>query len=197
MDRKLVTGVILAGGQGRRMGYRNKGLLTCQGRPLVELVLRRLLPQVSSVLISANQDLARYRQLGYPVITDCWGESAGPLAGILTALRCATTPYLLFCPCDVPAIPVDLCQRLARVGPAWKPRVVHDGQRRQAALMLLHKRQLSHLEGALEQGERGLNRWLNSAQAVDVPFRNQLGDFRNINDPAELRRYRQQRAPAR
>ncbi|MCG2634732.1 MAG: molybdenum cofactor guanylyltransferase, partial [Gammaproteobacteria bacterium] len=170
--------------------------LNSRGQALVGRVLARLEPQVGKLLISANHDLARYREFGCPVVPDSWGDGAGPLAGILSALRVTTTPYLLIVPCDVPDIPRDLCQRLARATPRWHPRVVHDGQRRQSALMLLHRRLLPQLQTALESGERSLNRWLDSEQASDIRVQTRHQVLRNINDPQTLRRDRLQRPPA-
>jgi len=171
------------------MGYRNKGLLNARGAPLIARVLTRLVPQVGAVLISANQDRGRYRSFGYPVVADRWGSASGPLAGLLSALQVVTTPYLLFVPCDEPEIPADLCQRLARAGPHHRPRVVHDGNRRQSTLLLLHQREQPLLHRALERGERSLGRWLDTVKAVDVPFPTTAGGFSNLNNPAELNHY--------
>ena len=107
-----ITGVILAGGLGRRMGGVDKGLQNLNGRPLVQWVLDRLTPQVDTVLISANQNLLRYGEFGCPVVPDRIPDFSGPLAGLHAALSQSTSPLLATVPCDSPFLPADLVQRL-------------------------------------------------------------------------------------
>src|SRR3954466_7439277 len=97
-----ITGVVLAGGQGRRMGGVDKGLVELQGRTMVEHVLQRLAPQVDDVLINANQNAERYASFGHRVIADVLGGFAGPLAGLQAALTHASHPRVLTVPCDSP-----------------------------------------------------------------------------------------------
>ena len=110
--KATITGVILAGGQGRRMGGADKGLQELGGRPMAAHVLERLAPQVGAVLISANRNLERYAELGCPVLPDTLDGYAGPLAGLQAALAQATTPLLVTAPCDSPFLPADLVARL-------------------------------------------------------------------------------------
>jgi len=126
-----ITGLVLAGGQGRRMGGRDKGLLVVQGRPLAAWTLARLAGQTGTQAISANRHLDAYRRLGVPVWTDGAATHApvtaghdgmsngqpdfsGPLAGMAAGLARGTTPYLAVVPCDSPCFPADLVQRLAQ-----------------------------------------------------------------------------------
>jgi molybdopterin-guanine dinucleotide biosynthesis protein A len=117
-----VTGLVLAGGRGRRLGGADKGLLALHGRPLVVHVRDRLSPQVQALLISANRHAADYAALGVPVLGDAAaglppaadGQPRGPLAGMLAGLRHAPTPWLACVPTDAPALPADLVQRLAQ-----------------------------------------------------------------------------------
>ena len=110
--KQQITGLILAGGEGRRMGGIDKGLQELDGCPLVQWVLDRLAPQVGEVFISANRNLARYGEFGHPVLPDRLDGFAGPLAGLQEGLAQATTPLLVTAPCDSPFLPDDLVMRL-------------------------------------------------------------------------------------
>ena len=112
MSATGITGVILAGGRGSRMGGVDKGLQDLQGRPLVQWVLERLAPQVDSVLINANRNLPRYAGFGCPVLPDLIPDFAGPLAGLQAALAGAATPLVATVSCDSPLLPADLVRRL-------------------------------------------------------------------------------------
>ena len=107
-----ITGLILAGGRGSRMGGVDKGLQVFQGAPMAMHTLMRLSPQVGHVLINANRNLAAYESFGVPVVVDSMPDFAGPLAGILAGLEQCQTPYLLTAPCDSPFVPTDLAARL-------------------------------------------------------------------------------------
>ena len=111
IDTCDITGLILAGGRGSRMGGVDKGLQGFRGQPLALHVLRRLQPQVGSVMISANRNLAAYEAFGVPVWPDGLADHAGPLAGFLIGLEHCTTPWLLTVPCDSPRFPADLAGR--------------------------------------------------------------------------------------
>jgi molybdenum cofactor guanylyltransferase len=120
-----ITGVILAGGRGSRLGGVDKGLVPLHGRPLIEHVIDALRPQVGALLISANRNRDIYASYGYPVIADVMGDYDGPLAGMLSAMRAAGTAYILTTPCDAPSIPADLARRLAEALDSkmpWRPR---------------------------------------------------------------------------
>jgi len=103
-----VTGILLAGGQGRRMGTVDKGLQLLHGRPMVAAVLARFAPQVDEILINANQNLEAYRAFGHRVVPDAIGGFAGPLAGLHAGLSAASHPLVLTAPCDSPFLPLDL-----------------------------------------------------------------------------------------
>ncbi|MGE5945425.1 MAG: molybdenum cofactor guanylyltransferase MobA, partial [Betaproteobacteria bacterium] len=111
-ERLSVTGVVLAGGMGRRMGGVDKGLLELRGRPLAAWVVDRLRPQVDHLLINANQNRERYAEFGCPVVADEIPDFAGPLAGLHAALSAATTPLVATAPCDSPFLPETLVSRL-------------------------------------------------------------------------------------
>ena len=107
-----VTGVILAGGQGQRMGGVDKGLQIFRGKRLIDHVYERLAPQVGGIIISANQNHDAYKSFGVRVVSDAFGNFAGPLAGMHAVLSVSRRPYLASVPCDTPFLPEDLVGRL-------------------------------------------------------------------------------------
>ena len=109
-----ITGLVLAGGRGSRMGGVDKGLQNFQGLPLALHTLMRLSHQVGETMINANRNLAAYEAFGAPVWPDTLSDHAGPLAGFLTGLERCETPYLLTVPCDTPWFPTDLAERMAQ-----------------------------------------------------------------------------------
>src|SRR5690242_17563340 len=112
LDRSAVSGIVLAGGLGRRMGGVDKGLKQLRSKPMVQWVLERLAPQVDEIVINANQNAERYRAFGYRVVADEIGGFAGPLAGLHVGLKVARHPLLVTAPCDSPFLPTDLVARL-------------------------------------------------------------------------------------
>jgi molybdopterin-guanine dinucleotide biosynthesis protein A len=180
------TGVILAGGQGSRMGGQDKGLLILQGEPLYQHVLRRLRPQVNIVFISANRNIDRYQASGCPVITDPVSDYPGPLAGILSGLRHSKTEWVAFCACDTPRIPNDFVARL------WQQRGdapavwVKSSQRDHPALALVNRSLANDLEAWLLRGERRLMQFLREHGGHPVAFLDPESAFRNINTPDDL-----------
>ncbi len=185
--RTDITGVILAGGLGRRMGGVDKGLQLLRGKPLVEHVLERLLPQVSTVLINANRNLDRYREFGCPVLPDTIPDFAGPLAGLHAALSVATTPLVLTVPCDSPHLPLDLVVRLAAALEADKAElaVARDAERAHPVFCLARRELLPSLTAYLDSGERRLARWHGLQRTVAVNF-DESGVFANFNTPEDL-----------
>lgn len=182
-----ITAVVLAGGRGRRMHGADKGLVDFAGRPLVSHALDALAPQVGGLLISANRNLARYRQFGWPVVTDAGATpSCGPLAGVLAALRHCPTDYLLTVPCDAPFVADDYAARMATAIGAAAAAVAHDGARMQPVFALLHRRLLAPLQTHLTSGQlRARDFWL-AQQATSVDFSDRQAQFVNLNRPQEL-----------
>ncbi|WOO33506.1 molybdenum cofactor guanylyltransferase MobA [Diaphorobacter limosus] len=200
IDTRDITGLILAGGRGSRMGGVDKGLQGFRGQPLALHVLRRLQPQVGSVMISANRNLAAYEAFGVPVWPDGLADHAGPLAGFLIGLEHCTTPWLLTVPCDSPCFPADLASRLAAaatdqgadIAMAAAPEQQHDGSTRlrtQPVFCLLRVNLLQSLQGFTADGGREIHRWAALQPCAIVPF-DQAGDdplaFFNANTPAQL-----------
>jgi molybdopterin-guanine dinucleotide biosynthesis protein A len=189
MSETGITGVVLAGGQGRRMGGEDKGLVDFQGRPLIAWVIDALLPQVDTLIINANRNTERYAELGYPVVPDALGGYQGPLAGFASGMEHARTPLVLTVPCDGPMLPSDLTARLAeglRAGEA-EIAVAHNGERIQPVYALLRTSLLPSLKAFLAGGERKIDRWYASHRTVTVDFSDRPDTFANINSPEDRR----------
>lgn len=163
-----ITGLILAGGRGRRMGLVDKGLQSFNNRPLCAEVIQRLQPQVAGVIINANQNLARYQAFGFPVWPDQTADFAGPLAGMQSGLRHCQTPYLLTVPCDSPFLPADLAMRLshallqqnALLAVAVNRDPVRDCEQMQPVFCLMSIKLLPNLNDFLAQGGRKIEAWI-------------------------------------
>ena len=185
-----IGAVILAGGQGSRMGYSDKGLMMLAGRPLITHVINRIAPQVAAVWINANQNLADYKKYGYPVITDENDDFMGPLAGMASALRNVRTPYLLVCPCDTPHPPPDLAQRLykALADNDADIAVAGDGKRIHPVFCLMKTSLSTSLSEQLARGELKIDKWFDTLKTVCCDFSDQIDAFRNINTPKDLKK---------
>ncbi|QPF74752.1 molybdenum cofactor guanylyltransferase [Roseateles sp. DAIF2] len=195
-SRAQITGLLLAGGRGSRMGGRDKGLVPYRGRPLAAWALERLAPQVGPLLISANRNLAQYRVLGQalgaPVLEDADAERfAGPLAGLLSGLHACGSDWLLSVPCDSPLLPADLAERLAAGLGGAALAVALDAEGRPHPTFCLLRRELAPaLADYLASGGRRVMAWQQAQGAALVPFdRPQHAHaFANANDPDELAR---------
>ena len=186
--RAEVTGVVLAGGQGRRMGAVDKGLVELDGMPLVAHVLARLAPQVGALIINANRNAERYAAFGHPVVADAVGGFAGPLAGLHAGLTAAATPFVMTTPCDSPFLPPDL---VARLGGAFDAQRIDIAVARTHAqphpvFALVRRTVLPHLARFLADGGRKIDAWYASLPVAEVAFDDEADAFRNINTPAEL-----------
>jgi molybdopterin-guanine dinucleotide biosynthesis protein A len=112
-----IVGLLLAGGQSRRMGGGDKALRPLGGRPLLDHVIERLRPQVAAMLLNANADPSRFAGFGLPVVPDSVPDFAGPLAGVLAGLDWAAAnrpdcEWVVSVPTDAPFLPRDLVARL-------------------------------------------------------------------------------------
>jgi len=183
-----ITGLILAGGRGQRMGGVDKGLQPFCGRPMVATVLERLQPQVDAILVNANQNLERYATFGHQVITDLIAGHAGPLAGLQAGLAHCMTETLLTVPCDSPRLPTDLARRLAMAleDPAIDLAVAVADGREQPVFALVRTRLAPHLEAFLGTGARRIDAWYGTLAVARVAFDEDPGAFANVNTLAEL-----------
>ena len=191
-----ITGVILAGGRGSRMGGVDKGLQNFNGMPMALHTLMRLAPQVGEVMINANRNLGAYEAFGVPVWPDVLADYAGPLAGFLTALERCETPWLVTVPCDSPRFPADLVARLAQAAQAQNAEVAmaaareEDGQlRTQPVFSLMRVELLESLVKFTQDGGRKIDAWTALHKTAVVPFDAPHDDpraFFNANTLAEL-----------
>lgn len=195
-----ITGLVLAGGRGSRMGGVDKGLQNFNGTPLALHTLLRLQMQegglVGGQMVNANRNLAAYEAFGVPVWPDTLDGYAGPLAGFMTGLERCETPYLLTAPCDTPLFPLDLAVRLAQAFEDDRTEIAmaaareEDGQLRpQPVFCLLRVELMESLLVFTQAGGRKIDRWTEQHRTVIVPF-DRPGDdpkaFFNTNTLAEL-----------
>src|SRR5450759_2294216 len=187
-DSKPITGLILAGGQGRRMGGVDKGLQIFRGKRLVDHVYERLAPQVGGIIINANQNHDAYKTFGVRVVSDAIGNFAGPLAGLHAGLSVSRRPYLATVPCDSPFVPEDLVERLmARLNESGAElAVAKTGDQPHPVFCLARRSVLEHLTNFLKGGGRKIDAWYASLDVVEVNFDEQAEAFRNINTREEL-----------
>lgn len=185
MQPSQVTAVILAGGKGRRMGGRDKGLVMLDGRPLIAHVIERLRCQVGAMLIVANRNRQWYAGLGYPVVADTVPGFQGPLAGIAAGMAAAGTEWVQVVPCDAPRLPLDLVARLAGAleRDEASAAVAADANGPQPVVCLLKRSLQTALLGDLHQGLRQVKAWLDEVDCTTVGFDDRPGAFANINTP--------------
>lgn len=183
--RLPITGVILAGGAGRRMLGQDKGLLCLQGRPLVAWLAEKLAPQVDELLIVANRNIDQYRALGYPVIQDLQPDFAGPLAGIEAGLSAARHDTIITFPVDSPCPPADYVERM-QAAAAGKAAVAIVRGEIQAVCALLPRQALPSLQAYLARGDRQVKRWLTAIGAVEVDFSDCAAAFRDVDTAEDL-----------
>ncbi len=188
MKKTGITGVILAGGEARRMGGGDKGLVELRGKPLVEHALAALSPQVNTVIINANRNRERYAAYGHPVIADSRQGFQGPLAGMLSCIEAAGTEFIVSVPCDSPLLPDDLVARLFRQLSEEEAdiSVAHNGDRMQPVFTLMPTSLASSMQAFLDGGGRKIDRWFEQHKLAVTDFSDKPECFRNINNPAEL-----------
>jgi molybdenum cofactor guanylyltransferase len=184
-----ITGVVLAGGRGSRMGGEDKGLVVLNGRTMVEHVIVRLRPQVSAILVSANRNHARYAALGERVVSDLIEGYQGPLAGVAAAFAAVQTRFLVTVPCDSPLFGFDLVARLAQAleREHAEVAVAHDGERTHPVFLLLECSLQASLRKFLDAGERKIDRWFAQHRVAIADFSDCPDAFVNVNDRAEHR----------
>lgn len=183
--RLTVTGLILAGGMGLRMGGQDKGLVDYKGKPLVDWVIERLQPHVDELLISANRNLDEYSRRGYRVVTDSLPDYQGPLAGILAGLQAARHEWMLSVPCDVPHLPQNLVMHLAEHAVGREAVFARDVERDHPAILLLNQACLPKLMDYLEKGGRSVKGLLGALNVVAATFPDPAA-FGNMNEVSQL-----------
>jgi molybdopterin-guanine dinucleotide biosynthesis protein A len=190
IHKDAITGLVLAGGRGTRMGGVDKGLQTHLGIPLAQYALERLRPQVAALMLNANRNIAAYQAMGAAVWPDEIEEYPGPLAGMLAGLKHCTTPYLVTVPCDTPNFPLDLVARLSEslsLGDdmATAYTLESDGPRAQPVFCLMKAELRDNLEAFIRSGERKTGLFAAQHRSTRVIFRDPAA-FANANTLDEL-----------
>jgi molybdopterin-guanine dinucleotide biosynthesis protein A len=200
IEPQYITGIMLGGGRGSRLGGVEKGLQNFNGIPLALHTLMRLGPQVESVMVNANRNLSAYESFGASVWPDASADFAGPLSGFLVGLERAETPYVLTVPCDTPRLPLDLAERLAEalvredadIAMAAAPETDDSGQthiRTQPVFCLIKIELSESLVKFTHAGGRKIDAWTAQHKTVVVPFDAPDDDplaFANVNTLNEL-----------
>ncbi|HYC35150.1 MAG TPA: molybdenum cofactor guanylyltransferase MobA [Usitatibacter sp.] len=183
-----VTGVVLAGGQGSRMGGVDKGLQAFRGRPMVAHVIERLAPQVDEILVNANRNAEAYAGFGHRVIADEIAGFAGPLAGFERGLHHASHPLVVTVPCDSPLLPGDLVPRLRAALEEANAQlaVARTGEQAHPVFSLMRRDVHESLRGFLASGQRKIDKWYAALVVVEVAFDDAAEAFLNINTREEL-----------
>ena len=188
MDTRIrgVTGIVLAGGQGRRMGGVDKGLQPFRGKPMAQWAIERLAPQVEELIVNANQHPVEYARFGYRVVPDELAGFAGPLAGLHAGMKAARHELVVTAPCDSPFLPLDLVARLRRALGPNQLAVAKTGDQPHPVFSLALRAVLPHLEAFLAAGGRKIDAWYATLKVAEVSFDDEADAFRNINTRQEL-----------
>lgn len=192
MSQAGITGLILAGGRGQRMGGQDKGLTIYRGEPLVQHVARRISPQVDRLIVSCNRNRRAYERLGFETVADDFPDYPGPLAGIAAGAHLISTPLLFCCPCDVPYVPDDVVQQLLAHMQTRRITYVQDGNRAQPLLCLIQREATQSILPYLEANGRSVMGWMDREQAVAVSWdgaerpEGAPDPFLNLNTPKDL-----------
>jgi molybdopterin-guanine dinucleotide biosynthesis protein A len=186
--KATVSGIVLAGGQGSRMGGVDKGLQPFRGQPMVAHVVARLAPQVDELLINANRNPEAYARFGHRVVADEIPGFAGPLAGFERGLTHATGDLVVTVPCDSPFLPHDLVARLRERLEAADAEiaVARTGDQSHPVFCLMRRAVLASLRAFLGAGERKIDRWYAALRVEEVAFDDEADAFLNINTREEL-----------
>ena len=182
-----VTGIVLAGGLGRRMGGVDKGLQPFRGKPMAQWAIERLAPQVDELIVNANQTPAEYARFGYRVVPDELSGFAGPLAGLHAGMKAANRDRVVTVPCDSPFLATDLVSRLSAALGENQLAVAKTGAQPHPVFSLVSRSVLPHLEAFLVGGGRKIDAWYATLKVVEVAFDDEEDAFRNINTRDELR----------
>ena len=188
-----ITGLILAGGRGSRMGSVDKGLQLFKSMPMVAHVLARFQPQTDEILINANRSISAYEAFGYRVIPDAIDGYAGPLAGLHVGMTHATHPLVATAPCDSPFLPLDLIARLtlAMQKSGADLAVAKTFDQPHPVFCVVKTNLAPHLQTFLESGQRKIDKWYASLKVVEVQFDDEAAAFSNVNTLDELKSFEQ------
>lgn len=190
LTKEEVTALVLAGGKASRFSGHDKGLIEFHRKPLISHIIDALVPQVKTLLISANRNIERYQQYGYPVIVDAVSDIEhlqGPLAGILQGLKQASTRWVLLSPCDTPFITEDYCQHMiSAVKPDVEKLIVATcNNKLQPLFSLIPVSFIDQLVDAIDNKLYKVGHWITSMPHCKLEFPD-MRMFTNINSAEEL-----------
>lgn len=174
-----ISAVILAGGEGKRAGGQDKGLLKWRGRPMVQHVIEALSPQVDEILISCNRNKDIYSNFDLPLVSDEREGFLGPLSGLASANKYCHFDLVLTVPCDCPLLPSNLAQNLYKSLQFYDIAVAHDGTNLQPMFLLAQKAVIASIESYLEEGNRSVKGWLKTKRYTTAQF---TDGFLNLNE---------------
>jgi molybdenum cofactor guanylyltransferase len=183
---QTISGLILAGGEGKRVGGVDKGLIEYQGRALIEHVIDTIRPAVDDLVISANRNIEHYQRYTDKVISDQTEQYLGPLAGIHAAMPHCAHEWILLTPCDTPLLPNDLVARLL-ARPVDRPIIVAETEHMLQPVMLLHRSLHHSIEQALDKDERRLMSWVRTHEPQTIVFPDG-GAFNSFNKSTDFLR---------
>jgi molybdenum cofactor guanylyltransferase len=189
MLKSEITGLILAGGRGRRMEGKDKGLILFKGRPLVSYAIDAMKAVCGEMLISANRSFDQYEAMGYPVIKDADSDFRGPLSGVLAGMKAARSEWVLTMPCDMPLVTPDILDSFLKARnqcDSGSLFVGHDGSRFQPLLLLTRCDLAESLDLYLDAGGRRVEDWILSVPNQVVDLSEWGHALMNMNRPEEL-----------
>ncbi len=197
IQSRNITAVILAGGQGRRMGGQDKGLIEIDGQPIVKILIDKLRKQSIKILINANRNHQLYEGFGELVVEDQLDNYQGPLAGFATAMGAVDTDFILTLPCDSPLLVEDYVERFIAAQDKNKASicVAHDGERLQPVHALIRVDLLDSLHDFLGSGDRKIDHWYARHEPTRVDFTDCADMFANINTPEDRKRMQGRQSP--
>lgn len=181
---KKFSCIILAGGEGKRVDGRDKGLINYKNKPLIQHVIDAVSPQTNEIIISANRNRENYETYGYKVVADTADEYRGPLAGITAALPYCKNDWVFVAPCDMPFLPNDIIDTL------FNDIIEHDlciaeTENRLQLVFLLNKSLLPSLLASLQNNQLRLMQWVKSQKLITHPF-TESQYFKNFNHTKDL-----------
>jgi len=188
-DFPNISAVILAGGQARRMGGQDKGLIEVSGRAMIEYVITALQAQLDKIIINANRNHDIYRQYGFPVVADNYEGFNGPLAGIASCMKVIDTEYMITVPCDSPMLPNDFVTRMFKAleNNQAEISVADSCERIQPVFSLLKCTLLDSLCAYLDNGERKIDLWFQQHTMIRVDFSDKPETFTNVNTLEDIK----------
>lgn len=179
-----ISGIVLAGGEGKRFNNRDKGFIELNDKPLIEYVINAITPQLDDIVISANRNTSLYSRYADIVIKDDANDFRGPLSGIASSIPHCKHEWVLVVPCDMPYFPDGLVDKMAAPITTHSLSIVRNNDQLQLVL-LLNVRLYNSIKQALDNNQPRLLEWVKSQDCVVVDF-HESTMFNNINTQEEL-----------